>query len=555
MKKKIRSAASLTTALLLGLSLSQCTDKSIESRNINSINESVYFRTINELNEGLTAIYAGLQRKGLYQATFQTIQTLASDEAATTRSLEQFDRYIDGKQYLNHDYKPTGQSDANTSRDYWADSYVTIFRANYFLEKAAAYKPTSDEQATVDRMIGEAKFLRAFCYFNLTVDYGPVPLRSKTTDPAALGVTAQGDLYKFIETELLDAKNRLADRARLYATAGNIGRVTKAAATALLGKTYLFQKKYTEAAAQFEEIVNPKAGDFQYVLVPNFQDNFLENAENNAESLFEVQFQYGLNGTTNPGYVIDDSGAQWGAGHYNPETNQYNGNLGPESHGNFNARPSIALVTAFETSDPRKDITVYGPNTPFVLSKVRRNGKEDPDYSPDNTFVKVFERLRSTVTQDLGQPTDANAGYAIQKWNTPDLRPFDNDENSNLAGSGRGGINQRVIRFADVLLMLAEAKLAGSPGPNADAARYINRVRARARGGKSVLPDVTGTFQDLVHERQVELAYEQVRRRDVIRWGLAPQLFRGFQAGKHETFPYPEAEVNGNPAITQKAGY
>ncbi|MBO0932004.1 RagB/SusD family nutrient uptake outer membrane protein [Fibrella aquatilis] len=556
MRKLVSPSRVVGAALIVGLSFNQCTDKSIETSNINSINESVYFNNVTELSEALTAVYAGLQRGGLYQASFQMIHGYASDEMTTTRSLEQYDRYIDGKQYLLHDYRPTGQSDANLSRSYWSDAYATIYRANYFLQKVENYKSTAaDDKAVVDRMIGEAKFLRAFLYFNLATDYGAVPLRTRTNDPGALGATSQADVYKFVETELLDAKQRLWDRTKLFADAGNIGRAQKASATALLGKMYLYQKRYAEAAAQFEEIVTPKNGEFQYALMPNFGDNFLENAENNAESLFEVQFQYGLNGTTNPGYVIDDSGAQWGAGHYNPETNQFNGNLGPDGHGNFNARPSAALVAAFEKGDPRMDATVYGRNTRFVLSKVRKNGKDDPDYSPDNTFAVTFDRLKATVAQDLGTPTDLNAGYAIAKWNTPDLTKFDNDENSNLSGTGRGGINQRVIRYADILLMLAEAKLAGGKGPNGEAAKYINQVRARARSGKNVLPDVTGTFDDLVHERQVELAYEQVRRRDVIRWGLAPQLFKGFQASKHELFPYPEAEVNGNPDLKQNPKY
>jgi hypothetical protein len=289
----------------------------------------------------------------------------------------------------------------------------------------------------------------------------------------------------------------------------DLGRITKGAARALLVKTYLWRQKWSEARAAAEAIVN--SGEYQ--LVPNYADIFPVYGENNEESIFEIQY-------------MNASGGNWG---------DNNANEGSFTNVFTRARGQFA---GFGFNIPTQDF----------VDEFFKEGFEDP-------------RLQSTVFRlgdamgDRGIFTiDATGGmphlYYPKKYfnNKSEDAPF-GDPNPN------GGTNDRVIRYADVLLMHAEACYHLS---DETAARTsLNLVRKRVN-----IPDITATGPALLdaiyRERRLELGLEAHRFFDLVRTGRAPQVLGslGFVQGVHELFPIPQSQIQAtNGAVTQNPGY
>jgi len=262
----------------------------------------------------------------------------------------------------------------------------------------------------------------------------------------------------------------------------------------------MYQNKWADVLALTNQVMG-----LGYDLFPDFEKGFRTQNENSIESLFEVQAELLQ---SNP----DASNSQY---------SQVQGVAGVMGWG-FNT-PSAELVAAFETGDPRRDAT-------------------------------ILFRGETTPQGDLVPTTVPN-----ERYNQKSYVPF----NTRISGFNEGAQqNFRVLRFADVLLMNAEA--ANEQGNTSQALTSLNRVRARARGGNSnILPDVTTTDKDALRqaiwkERQVELAMENDRYFDVIRQGRALQVFgpKGWKANKNEVWPIPqnEIELSGN-LLTQNPGY
>lgn len=513
-------------ALLLLISLliwpgAGCDERFLERPNINNINESTFFKNVGQLSQAVNGVYAGLQRTGLFNLTYQYVHTFNADEVEPTHNTVQYGP--DEVRLLNWNFFPT----YGKFSDYWTDNYTVIARANLVISKADGITPADDAEAgRLARLVAEARFLRAFAYFNIATDFGQGPLRLRLTDAVELPGVPAADLYAQVENDLLAAGRDLRKRSEL--PAGERSRVSLGAAQALLGKLYLYQRKWAQAALALKAVIDSG----EYALVPAYGDNFTEAGENNRESLFEVQFASGLYDTG--ASWAPDATTGWGG---NTETQLFTGNLGPDSHGNYNAKPSRKLIGAFEPGDPRRDAIVFGPTTPYFLLPMR-GSRPEPDYDPGHTFRRVFDRV----------------GYCIHKWNNADLTRVNNDESNGT----NGGLNMRVIRLADVYLMYAETQL--ELGHLAEAADWINRVRRRADPSGRILPDVAASSAAavraaLIHERQIELAFEWSRRRDIIRWGLGPSEFDGFKVGKHEVFPIPQHELDANRRMRQNANY
>lgn len=396
------------------------------------------------------------------------------------------------------------------TRVIWEDHYRGVFRCNQIL----AYVPAIKMDATMQKtMLAEAHFLRALFYFNLVTHFGNVPL---ILEPSTVATKAtQGTIEQGQAQVIADLQAAITD----LPVNNDIGHATKGSAQALLGRMYMQQHKWQEASALFGAIINSK----KYSLVPNYLDNFTIANENNSESLFEVQFS-----SVNQGGGQDVAGASEGF-----ERPQF---FGPPGVGwtDGRARPwlltEISEKTATGDVDPRRDITVF--HYPMLL------------------FGQTYEARKV--------PTTDTFWHKYEDDRTQDFENY------------FSGINFRVIRYADVLLMQAEAL--NELGQTADAIPLINQVRQRP--SVNLVP-LTAAFSQgqmrtqIMHERVCELAGEGTRWLDINRWGLlksqatlnvlkAPshdEDFVNFVIGKSELLPIPRTDLTADQNLKQNPGY
>ncbi len=392
----------------------------------------------------------------------------------------------------------------------WGRYYDGISKANFVINGLTDDNDavTAEDKASIT---GQAKFLRAYYYFTLTNSYGDIPLRLQvaTADNLAAPAVTQMEIYTQIETDCTEAATALPD----VWSGNDLGRVTKGAALALLAKTYLFEKKYEMAAASADQV----EGLGIYSLTQNFTDNFNVNTENNSEVIFSILHTAGL--SPKQGSGLNQAFAPRGA---------LNG------YGFF--QPTQSLVDNFEQSpsgvvDPRLDYTVARAGHPYF----------DVEYDP----------------------SWSNTGYFSKKQ----IQPLSEVP---VATKGDGGLNFEAIRFADVLLIKAEAL--NEQGNSAAALIPLNKVRKRARESylydsslgsttvpEGLLPDITTTDQsqlrDIIRrERRSELALEFGRFYDIIRYGSAYASnalkdIPNFNFDTNKFFPIPQSERSTNDQL------
>lgn len=391
--------------------------------------------------------------------------------------------------------------------DYWRWMYGAISRANFLLDN----KDKIGDFDGRDQMVAEATFLRAFYYFELTKFFGDIPYADtfvQLDQVANVNQIPQSEVFANIAADLTEAIPNLP------LVAQQEGRITKGAAQALLGKVYLYDEKFSEAAQALDQVI----ASGQYQLLDDYAMIFPIDNENNAESVFEVQH-------------IGTQGGSFGA-FSAIEGNIVPGFIGPRFRGGdfspyadgWSFSPMVQeLVDLYTEMDVRKMNTIFDLQN-FVDEKL----EEDPT---------------NEVTYALGYE---HTGYFNQKY-----MPYaeGNQPATNLTHSN----NYRVIRYSDVLLMAAEAYNRGNLG-DGTAQNYLNQVRNRAGLG-----DVTVSGSELTqkiwNERRLELAGEGHRFFDQVRTGQTSSI-PGFVEGKNEVFPIPAVEIRlSEGRWTQNAGY
>ncbi|WP_443946169.1 RagB/SusD family nutrient uptake outer membrane protein [Pedobacter sp. AW1-32] len=357
---------------------------------------------------------------------------------------------------------------------------------------------TMDESLKA-RYLAEAKFVRAYSYFRLVRAYGNVPLRlTVPADNSEYNIPQSDKTAVYAQIEK-DLTEAAAVLPQTYAAA-DVGRATKGAALGMKAKVAMYQKKWADVLSLTNQVMG-----MGYSLFPDFEKGFRVENENSVESLFEVQ----------AALIPNNAAAS------NSQYSQVQGVAGVMGWG-FNT-PSAELAAAFETGDPRRDAT-------------------------------ILFRGETTPQNDVVPTTVPN-----ERYNQKSYVPF----NTRVSGFNEGAQqNFRVLRFADILLMNAEA--ANELGNPTQALTSLNRVRARARGtNTTILPDVTTTAQAALRtaiykERQVELAMENDRYFDVIRQGRALEVFgpKGWKANKNEVWPIPQTEIDlSGGLLKQNPGY
>jgi tetratricopeptide (TPR) repeat protein len=403
----------------------------------------------------------------------------------------------------------------STLADIWQSAYEGINRANYLYQ----YKNKNIAGETVDfagkeALYGEIYFLRAYYYFTLTKMYGGVPLftdrRLTLADSKTLTRASQAAVYKQIETDLTNAI------AVLPTIQTEKGRATKGAAQSLLGKVYLYQKKYTEAGTVLESVILSNV----YSLVPDLGSVYLQSGENGAESVFEIQYSNGQ-GTYDWGHVTR------GQGNYAVQQCGVRGLNGsaamPYSQGWSTNLPTQNLAAAYSAGDKRKAVTVLD--------------------------IEAYKAANPSFNITYQVAPYKNTGLYNQKY-LPRKGETSGQVELNYLN------NQRIIRYADVLLMAAEAFNKSSNDVKAQT--YLNLVRRRAFGDNAHDISSTGTtlYDAIFNERRLELAMDGERFFDLVRTGKATVVLGplGFVAGKHELFPIPQGEIDIS-GLTQNPGY
>ncbi|MCB0425136.1 MAG: RagB/SusD family nutrient uptake outer membrane protein [Flavobacteriaceae bacterium] len=471
--------------IMTTFSITSCGDDFVDRDPVYSIDSENYFNSEADYYNALIATYDLLQASyvNVLLGEIASDNTLCGGESATdVIGFQQIDDMI--------------HTEVNSNlRDVWNWMFAGVNRANYFME----FKDKIDFEGK-QAMIAEVRFLRAYYNFELVKWFGAIPIKESRFllgDETTIPRSPVSEVYAFIESDLEFAVNNLT-----Y-TAPQVGRVTKGAAQALLGKVYLYQNKFSESATILDNLIL----NGPYDLVQNYNTIFENQGENGIESVFEVQY-------------TDAEGAGFGclqcsegnvAVGFNGIRN-YNGPLFDSGY-SFNV-PTQEVVDEFEDGDLRKDVAILD-----IVAWAEQTGA---------TYGTGYE----------------HTGYFNRKY-----LPRQGDQNlgdQNLTNPN----NYRAIRFADVLLMAAEAFNRGNIN-DTKAQNYLNRVRERAFGNSDHNISATGSSltEAIYHERRVELVGEGHRFFDLVRTGKAASEIEGFTAGKNEVFPIPFEEIqfsNGN---------
>ncbi len=468
--------------LSVSLFIFSCSDKFVEISPEYSIDSENYFNSADDYYLALVASYDLLQT---------TYANAILGEIASNNTLcggESPTDVIGWQQVDDMIQTPTNSN----LKDIWDWMFAGVQRANYFME----FKDKIEFEGK-ESMIGEVRFLRAYYNFELVKWFGAIPFkvdeRFKLGDETTIPRYPVEDVYAFIEEDLIFAASVLP------VSPEQAGRATKGAAQALLGKVYLYQNKFAESAAVLETVIT----EGPYMLVNDYNSIFEFEGENGSESVFEVQY-------------TDAEGAGFGClqcseGNVAVGFSGVRGYVGPDFSSGFSFNvPTQEAVDQFEPGDLRKGVAILD-----IVAWADSTGAE---YTTGNEHT----------------------GYFNRKY-IPRKRSENAQNDLNLTNPN----NYRAIRYADVLLMAAEANNRGGIS-DAKAQEYLNMVRRRAFGDNN--HDITfagAALTDAIyHERRVEFMGEGIHFFDLVRTGRAAGQIEGFVEGKNELFPIPIEEID-----------
>ncbi|MDX6190733.1 RagB/SusD family nutrient uptake outer membrane protein [Flavobacterium sp. Fl-318] len=495
------------------LTLGACdTDEKLEVKGDGVVYEDNFYRNETEAYSGLVAAYDKL---GKFAGAMENAPLLFLNSASD-------DFFAGGG---GSDDQPGLQvasnytvSPANIPPAIWADYYKGVARCNIMLIKLPGIPMDTAKKI---RFAAEVKALRAYYYFDLVRMFKNIPLilTQLTKDEIPLVMQAKPeDVYVQIEKDLNEAIPDLP----MTLPPAELGRFTKGAATALLGKVYLYDNKKTQAAVELAKVNGTPGGtsSYGYKLMPAFADLWNHANKFNTESIFEITY-------------TDKSNADWG----NFERGDDEGNVAAQ------------LMGIRDYSRKPKGIDALLPNyingwgfmvvTPQLVAVL----KDDPRYASTIFNAAAARGVDNDDVNGLITYKDSyqETGYHFIKYAAfnADIKPGNPFLNF--------GINTYIIRLADTYLLEAEAL--GGTGARAQA--LLDAVRLRA--GLTAVPV---SIPAILAERRLELAGEGHRWFDLVRTGeaAAKLAFKGFQANKNEAFPIPYSEFN-NTKIVQNTGY
>jgi len=396
----------------------------------------------------------------------------------------------------------------------WNSGYQGIGRANTVIENAGN---VDADEAYINEVIGEAKFIRAFYYADLANSFGGVPLILESPDANSHSDLPRDSKEDVINQVLID----LDEAAAVLPISNAPGKATKGSALALKARVLLYEKRWTEAAAAAKEVMDLG----HYSLFSNYRTMFMPENENNSEIIFDIQFKLPEFGHTH---------------------DQIAGILNDPS-------PTKELVDAYLMTD----------GMPIT---------ESPLYDPDNPYENRDPRLYHTVRlvgymyngEIIEEGDVAESGFGTKKFMTY----TDSTKIPQISG-GQSETNFVEIRYAEVLLTYAEAQNE-SVGPDETVYEALNQIRSRVNM-PAVEPNLTqDEMREVIrHERRIELAMEGKYYFDILRWGIAEEVLnepvrqsdgnirqdRSFTAPRDYLFAIPARQIDLNPNLEQNPGW
>ncbi|UAM99171.1 RagB/SusD family nutrient uptake outer membrane protein [Polaribacter litorisediminis] len=490
-KQKIKLGFIFMASLFV---ITSCSDEYLDNSKLYAEDSESFFNSETDYYNALVAAYDPLQSSyiNVLMGEIASNNTLCGGESATdVPGFQQIDDMI---------HTPVNAQ----LQALWSWMYGGVNRAAYIIEFQ-----DKTEFAGNEIIIAEAHFLRAYYNFELVKWFGDIPIKPEGRfvlgDEKSIPRSPKAEVYALIEQDLKNAVDNLS-----Y-TAPQIGRATKGSAQALLGKVYLFQDKFSDAATVLEDLIQ----NGPYMLEPDYNKIFEFAGENGVGSVFEIQYTdiqgagFGCLQCSEGNVAVGFQGVRG-----------YKGDLFTSGF-SFNV-PTQDVVDEFEPGDIRKDVAILD-----IDAWAASTGAE---------FTTGFE----------------HTGYFNRKY-IPRVRSENAAGDLNLTNPN----NYRAIRFADVLLMAAES-LNRKPSPDdAQALIYLNLVRERAFGNTDNNITTTGTNLTAViyKERRVELVGEGHHFFDLVRTGRGTQI-PGFTAGKNDVFPIPLEEIQFSQGNwSQNQGY
>lgn len=416
----------------------------------------------------------------------------------------------------------------------WDYGYQAIFRVNSILEVLNSGSIADLETETANKLEAELRFLRAYVYHELTFLYGDVPLVQKTLTPAEARDIVR-DSKKTVEDAMyadLDFAIANLDETPFQ---GEFGRPTKQAALTLKGRALLFRNQFSEAANVLSQVMAMEGGAVD--LDPDYESLFRGANEQSPEIIWSLQ------------YVDSEVGSGEGnflGAHYGP--NQLAGTSASQGQGWGAFNFTQFLVDDYYMTDGKRfdESPLYDPDNPWANRDSRFEG----------TFFYPGTVYRGTVLEEKNfnaNGAEKTIKIASRKWK---------NETSNNSFSNNGGEDLVLMRYADVLLMYAEA-VNETSGPTAAVYEAVNKIRARAK----MPPFPEGLNQDqmrdeIKHERKVEFFLEGTRYFDLLRWRDAETVLlkvtnesRTFDPGTHYLWPIPQFAIDQSPGLAQNPGY
>ncbi|HEX9828233.1 MAG TPA: RagB/SusD family nutrient uptake outer membrane protein [Flavobacteriaceae bacterium] len=489
MKKEIVFIKYAFSALLILTSMTSCSDL-LDTKPLG-------VATVGDLSTGgfeadAFGLYGQLRSSAVSNWTRYWFQSIRSDDAA--KGSTEADQSQAGADFNEFGYSIT----SGFSADNWNDHYKVINACNDLID-AIEVSGLTDSGTMVN--MAEARMIRGFLYFDLRRDYGEVPIvDQKIMDPTD-GIKPKSTVAEvdaFIEADLEYASANLP----LTWVSNYVGRASKGFADGLLAKLYLYQAsesnsqaKYAASLTKSEEVISSGV----YAMEDSYKTLFSLEGNNSIESIFEVQ------------QFVTASGQKFSNTYY--ESQGVRGTGVWDLGWGFNV-PTQNLVDAYEQGDPRKAHTILV------------SGEDDGGYGSGmlpaaSTLPQLYWNKKAYTEASFRTAFSENKNH----WE-----------------------NIKILRYADVLLMAAEA--AFQTGNSALATTYLNQVRAKRREGANVLPDVTATMAAIKHERRIELAMENERFYDVVRWGDGPTVLGslGFLP-KHEWYPIPQTAIDQSQGV------
>ena len=512
-------------AVLLGMLLmvlSSCSGDLLQTQDRNRVTPDNFWRNASDAEKGINAVYGPLPTVFGWGRFMGAILTIHRGDIVDV--FPQASVYDVGIFSI-----PTTNPRVE---DGWRVLWDVVSRANRVL---ANVPDIEMDEARRSEILGEAYFLRGLAYFYLQNMWGHIPLYTEPLGFEGLfeeGQAPPEDVWAHIKSDFQAAQERLPEAW----PDSEVGRATWGAATAMLGKAHLYTSSpglldsgdWAAAAEEFRKVID--AG--RYELVDDYQHNFLEAYQNNAESLFEIQYESSPNG--NWGRSGNSSSPARGKG-WEPDV----------------APPGYTSQQSVDVNDWvydlfMKEATVDGNVDPRAYASILW------DYEGAMVYQDAF---------DEAFPGDNRDEIFVRKY-----LEFDRQTSLSPGSWWYSGNNYRMIRLADVLLMLAEA-INESSGPTAEAYDAINRVRGRAN-----MPALApGMSQDEMRqairdERVLELSIEGHRHLDLRRWGIMADRFlnnpqfrehagMNFERDKNEILPIPQQDIDANPNLEQNPGY